>query len=692
MEHEGSNKGLKVGMIDADLIDGNDRGKKIGTKHPNLAQIKMSAYCKLQNNVQEVKLLFDEELNNLNKYDLIIVSKVFNFTKLPKSLEKYIPNDLEGRKKLNIPISHAFKKAIDNKYEKNRKKKPVVAIGGTGFFPTGGNDLECEIEHIMPDYELYHEFVKKRISQGYQESRFDDYLYFSIGFTTRGCFRHCSFCVNKKYNRVEINSPISEFLNPNLPKIYLWDDNFLGYGKGWEQILNDLNMTGKPFQFRQGLDIRLMTDKKARIITQSNWHGDFIFAFDHINDEELIIKRLRTWKKYYDGVTKLYVLCSYAPYDPDIHPPGWAISPNGADEVEVLQDIEDTFKRISILMQFGCLPYIMRYETWRNSKYRSIYVQLARWCNQPQFFKKMSFRQFCERHLLYCKNVNNCLPYNSMIKFEKEHPEIAKKYYDLKFENVCKYDRNISYSRIKHEPCSACKKTSVSWIDCIDNQKGCILSYLSRTLDLNCLRYATKKEDGNTPCSKPAEAANSITRKLLDKDLSELIEIVACSMPITSIKPTLVPRINNFEDCTYNLLKVLHNDKIDLVELGHRLKKKKCSDQTAYTYAKSCAEVAALLDLIFLDRIKKERKSEHVVSITAVGTSVLNKNKKERKKLYRRLSLRIPIVQQYIIRTRILNSKNINKIIPEKDTNVKINKNLQSLYFLIDLLKEEIKK
>lgn len=45
-------------------------------------------------------------------------------------------------------------------------------------------------------------------------------------------------------------------------------------------------------------------------------------------------------------------------------------------------------------MQYGCLPYIMRHENYKKSKYRSLYVQIARWCNQPQFLKKMSFSSF----------------------------------------------------------------------------------------------------------------------------------------------------------------------------------------------------------------------------------------------------------------------------------------------------------
>ena len=102
-------------------------------------------------------------------------------------------------------------------------------------------------------------------------------------------------------------------------------------------------------------------------------------------------------------------------------------------------DIENAFKRIELLMQYKCLPYIMRYQNendfpWKKSKYRSLYVTLARWCNQPNIFKKMSFRQFCEANQELHKTPNTyCSSMKAMLDFEKEYPEVAKKYFDLRY-------------------------------------------------------------------------------------------------------------------------------------------------------------------------------------------------------------------------------------------------------------------
>lgn len=360
---------MKIGIIDADLLDR-------GTRHPNLALMKLSGYFKERGH--NVKLITDYK--NLAAYEKLFIGKVFNFTNIPAGVTS-LPN---------------------------------VEIGGTGFFEDGGGNLPEEIEHHMPDYELYTKYVNLSIKNGKKRSAFSDYLDYSIGFTTRGCFRKCSFCVNKKYDQAFKHSPVSEFLDEKRPYIYLWDDNFLAFNN-WEQVLSEIEATGKPFQFRQGLDVRLMTDRKAERLSETRYRGDFIFAFDHLEERELIEEKLKLWRKYCVKTTKLYVLCAF----------------DSQDE----KDIENAFERIHILMKHSCLPYIMRYESYKNSRWRSLYVQLARWCNQPQFFKKKSFRQFCKANQEYHKNPKTlCAACKAMLDFEASFPNIAAKYFDLRFE------------------------------------------------------------------------------------------------------------------------------------------------------------------------------------------------------------------------------------------------------------------
>lgn len=318
----------------------------------------------------------------IENYDVVFLSCVFSFTKL-------------------------YEEVLD---------LPYVYYGGTGIFPDGGEDLPYEVEHSKPDYSLYDPYVAEQLAKGRRRTALADYMDYSIGFTTRGCFRKCSFCVNKKYDRVHPHAPVAEFLDEDRPYIYLWDDNFLAFSD-WKRVLHELQATGKPFQFRQGLDIRLMTNDKARELSRCRYHGDFIFAFDHVRDRELVERKLKLWRTWTDRGTRLYVLSGF----------------DSQDE----KDIESVFERIAVLMKYDCLPYIMRYESYKTSRWRSLYVNIARWCNQPQFFKKKSFREFCETNQQYHKTKGTyCSAYKAMMEFEQEFPEIAKTYFDLRFEEM----------------------------------------------------------------------------------------------------------------------------------------------------------------------------------------------------------------------------------------------------------------
>ena len=356
---------MKIGLIDADLLDN-------GTRFPNLALMKISSHYKTKNNNVDLLTNYLDVL----RYDKVFISKVFTFTELPSWVLQ----------------------------SKN------VKMGGTGFYRDGGANLPEEIEHVKPDYNLYNSFVSKK---------YHDYFNFSIGFTTRGCFRKCEFCVNKKYDKAFRHSSINEFLDQNRKYIYLLDDNILAYS-GWENVLNELEKTNKRFQFKQGLDLRLMTDKKAKRFANTNYYGEFIFAFDDIKDKDFIIKKLNLWKKYSNKAVKMYVLCGFD-------------KNNNYTNKFFEQDIINTFERIKILMENKSLPYIMRFQDLDTGKkpyieygHKGIYITMSRWCNQPSFFKKLSFREYCN------KAGGSALEY--MKKFELENKKIAKEYFDVKWE------------------------------------------------------------------------------------------------------------------------------------------------------------------------------------------------------------------------------------------------------------------
>lgn len=257
---------MKIAIIDADLI-----GKK---KHrfPNLACMKISGYYKELDN--DVALRTDYK--NLDIFDKVFVSKVFTDTPIDEDI-------------LSLPN---------------------VEYGGTGFYYDKAPRLPEYIEHHMPDYHLYDEWVQEKIENGGNRNDFKYYLDYSIGFMTRGCFRRCEFCVNKNYKKVSAHSSLYEFVDTERKKICLLDDNFLGC-PSWKDMLLELQNTGKSFQFKQGLDERLLTDEKCEMLFKSKYDGDYIFAFDNVEDYDLIERKLKLIREYTDKIPKFYTFCGF---------------------------------------------------------------------------------------------------------------------------------------------------------------------------------------------------------------------------------------------------------------------------------------------------------------------------------------------------------------------------------------------
>lgn len=404
---------MKIAIIDADLI-----GKK-KQRFPNLACMKLSAFYKSQGN--EVDLVTDYKNlyydgNIWVEYQVALSKYVKKQT--PKTSETLGKCMVKCFDKQNIKYDHIFisKVFTDTEIDEDFLTLDIVEYGGTGFFYDKAPPLPYEIEHIKPDYHLYDDFVQERINKGESPRSLRYYTDFSIGFTTRGCIRGCSFCVNKNYRVCNKHSPISEFLDNDRKYICLLDDNVLSC-RQWKEIFTELQATGKRFQFKQGMDERLLTDEKCEIIFKSNWIDDFIFAFDNIRDRRIVEKKLKLIREHTDKRIKFYCFCAYnhdRPDDISSYTKGfWK------------NDISDLFERIKILMSYQASPYIMRYKDYELSPYKGIYIAVAAWCNQPGIFKSMSFREFCMRKSKATARY--------LTEFENACPQIATKYFDMKW-------------------------------------------------------------------------------------------------------------------------------------------------------------------------------------------------------------------------------------------------------------------
>ena len=361
---------MEIAVIDGDFISNKRQ------RFPNLCCMKISAYRKSLGDTVTLKTDF----TGLEQFDKVFISKVFTDT--------HVPEDV-------MSLSH-------------------VSYGGTGFFYDKANFLPDCVEHMKPDYSLYDAYLQ---GAEYSKTAYKYFTGYSIGYTTRFCFRKCGFCVNKNYNGVQIWSPIDEFLAPNRKKICLLDDNLLGYPDHCT-ILAQLQEIGKPFQYKQGLDIKLLNDRNIKLLAASNYDGEYIFSFDDVTDKDIIRHKLELWRKHTAKGTKVYVLCAYdkhGSYDGEF----WA------------QDVKATFERIKILFDYQCLPYIMRYKEYKKSPEYGTYVNIASWCNQPRFAKILSYEDYCYTRDGYHGGNTAVLRY--LEAFRHDYPRIAQDFYGLKY-------------------------------------------------------------------------------------------------------------------------------------------------------------------------------------------------------------------------------------------------------------------
>ena len=301
----------RIGLID---VDGTGR-------FPNIALMKISAWHK--NNGDSVEW-YDPLFSG--HFDRVYLSKVFSFTP-----------DYE------FPIDA-------DEIMKGGSGYCIRLENGKEIFDESKNtNLPYEIEHIYPDYSIYPELT--------QDTAF--------GFLTRGCPRGCDFCiVGKKEGRCAVKvADLSEFWNGQR-KIVLCDPNILAC-KDWRDLLQQLIDSRAEIDFNQGLDIRLMTEEKARLLNQIKIK-EIHFAWDRYQDKEKILPKL----KLFASITK---------HSPHAHKAIVYTIVNFDTTIE--QDLD----RIYTLRDLGYWPYVMIYDKEHCAR---IYKDLQRWVNNRIIFAK----------------------------------------------------------------------------------------------------------------------------------------------------------------------------------------------------------------------------------------------------------------------------------------------------------------
>ena len=209
---------------------------------PNLALMKISAYHKSKG---------DEVGFNVNDPDKVYASVIFKKNRhLVDGLQFYYP--------------HA-----------------EIDIGGSGYDLK--KVLPDEIERMTPDYDLYPEC--------------DRYY----GFTTRGCIRHCPFCIvpkkEGKFRRL-YSSPLWALesitgFRQKYDQICFLDNNILADKEWFLDLAEHLAQLGKKVDFNQGLDIRLVDKDIAKALAKLKPINDWKFAFDSMGYREEVLRGIR---------------------------------------------------------------------------------------------------------------------------------------------------------------------------------------------------------------------------------------------------------------------------------------------------------------------------------------------------------------------------------------------------------------
>lgn len=257
-----------------------------------------------------------------DKPDLVYGCKVFNFT--PDF--EYYPLDCE------------------------------VIKGGSGYDLT--TKLPDYIEHIYPDYDLY--------DMGVYDSKNRKLGEYAMGFTTRGCIRKCKFCiVPEKEGLVNKVADIYEFWKGQ-KFMMLLDNNLTANNEYFETTIKQLIQGKIKVDFNQGLDIRLIDDDKAKLLSKVKLWKQIHFAFDNVKTESQVRKGIETLTKHMSpSRIMFYVLI-------------------GFDSTH-----EEDLYRVELLRSLNIDPFVMPYN--KSDPYQK---NFSRWVNHKAIWKTVTWEDY----------------------------------------------------------------------------------------------------------------------------------------------------------------------------------------------------------------------------------------------------------------------------------------------------------
>ena len=223
-----------------------------------------------------------------------------------------------------------------------------VIQGGSGY--DLAIKLPDNIESMYPDYSLYGST-------------------FAQGFCTRGCNRECGFCIVwKKEGRLHPVADIHQFWDGQ-ENLMIMDNNLTGDSEHFNLILRQIIKNKVKVDFSQGLDIRLVDDEKAKLLSKVKLWKQIRFAWDSMDTEQEVMAGIAMLTKYMLPYRLMfYVLI------------GW----------DTTED-EDLY-RVEMLKSLGVDPFVMPFD--KTSGYQR---KFARWVNMKAVFKTVAWPDYLKK-------------------------------------------------------------------------------------------------------------------------------------------------------------------------------------------------------------------------------------------------------------------------------------------------------
>ena len=287
------------------------------TKYPPLGLMKISTYHKMRgDDVTFVKGCSTRARNEF--WDRVYISTLFTYTwkETVKTIKFY--KEALFYASSNIYVGGILANIL-----------PDELYNATGILPVEGllddtkkldQDDNIIIDDLPPDYEI----LKQVEINNFKYTHQDAYL----GYATRGCIRTCAFCAVHKFEPfkpyIKISDKIKDISNMYGEKqnLLLMDNNVLA-SKHFEKIINDIKDAGfykgatfgktkkrRIVDFNQGLDARLLTEKKMKKLSEIPLEPMRI-AFDDIKYMKTYIKAVRLAHKYEQRHMSNYILFNY---------------------------------------------------------------------------------------------------------------------------------------------------------------------------------------------------------------------------------------------------------------------------------------------------------------------------------------------------------------------------------------------